>query len=217
MTFKHWRKLFIWQQFCCCCESLRSLATTQLSLAIVQVLSSAFRATTVSHKCLTLMDCELTEQGCRQLSENERRLYIQRTNHPFSTFSASASAAKATSYHSKMQASASNTSKLFSTFSSLLNPPTPPFSLSADGFVNHFEKRFDDIRCSFTKPIIDMIPGQVSMAAKSQWPSICLFLFSKCHGHVLHKKPATDIHTLNFTSHCSLYNKILHRIANSYL
>ncbi|KAM9483776.1 uncharacterized protein ACWYII_004802 [Salvelinus alpinus] len=43
-----------------------------------------------------------------------------------STFSSSVSAAKATFYHSKFQASASNPRKLFATFSSLLNPPPPP-------------------------------------------------------------------------------------------
>ncbi|KAM9513398.1 uncharacterized protein ACWYII_046825 [Salvelinus alpinus] len=64
-----------------------------------------------------------------------------------STFSSSVSAAKATFYHSKFQASASNPRKLFATFSSLLNPP-PPSSLSADDFVNHFEKKVDDIRSS---------------------------------------------------------------------
>ena len=67
-----------------------------------------------------------------------------------STFSSSVSAAKATFYHSKFQASASNPRKLFATFSSLLNPP-PPSSLSADDFVNHFEKKVDDIRSSFAK------------------------------------------------------------------
>ncbi|KAK6299434.1 hypothetical protein J4Q44_G00309440 [Coregonus suidteri] len=36
--------------------------------------------------------------------------------------------------------------KLFATFSSLLNPPPPPSSLSVDDFVNHFEKKVDDIR-----------------------------------------------------------------------
>ncbi|KAM9418959.1 uncharacterized protein ACWYII_022362 [Salvelinus alpinus] len=43
--------------------------------------------------------------------------------------------------------------KLFATFSSLLNPPPPPppSSLSADDFVNHFEKKVDDIRSSFAK------------------------------------------------------------------
>ncbi|KAM9485904.1 uncharacterized protein ACWYII_005901 [Salvelinus alpinus] len=70
-----------------------------------------------------------------------------------STFSSSVSAAKATFYHSKFQASASNPRKLFATFSSLLNPPPPPppSSLSADDFVNHFEKKVDDIRSSFAK------------------------------------------------------------------
>ncbi|KAM9398239.1 uncharacterized protein ACWYII_032095 [Salvelinus alpinus] len=70
-----------------------------------------------------------------------------------STFSSSLSAAKATFYHSKFQASASNPRKLFATFSSLLNPPPPPppSSLSADDFVNHFEKKVDDIRSSFAK------------------------------------------------------------------
>ncbi|KAM9552834.1 uncharacterized protein ACWYII_034860 [Salvelinus alpinus] len=70
-----------------------------------------------------------------------------------STFSSSVSAAKATFYHSKFQASASNSRKLFATFSSLLNPPhpPPPSSLSADDFVNHFEKKVDDIRSSFAK------------------------------------------------------------------
>uniref|UniRef100_A0A673XCE1 Reverse transcriptase domain-containing protein n=1 Tax=Salmo trutta TaxID=8032 RepID=A0A673XCE1_SALTR len=65
-----------------------------------------------------------------------------------STFSSSVSAAKATFYHSKFQASASNPRKLFATFSSLLNPPP---SLSADDFVNHFEKKVDDIRSLFAK------------------------------------------------------------------
>ncbi|KAM9552786.1 uncharacterized protein ACWYII_034792 [Salvelinus alpinus] len=70
-----------------------------------------------------------------------------------STFSSSVSAAKANFYHSKFQASASNPRKLFATFSSLLNPPPPPppSSLSADDFVNHFEKKVDDIRSSFAK------------------------------------------------------------------
>ncbi|KAK6319775.1 hypothetical protein J4Q44_G00088820, partial [Coregonus suidteri] len=70
-----------------------------------------------------------------------------------STFSSSVSAAKATFYHSKFQASASNPRKLFATFSSLLNPPPPPppSSLSVDDFVNHFEKKVDDIRSSFIK------------------------------------------------------------------
>ena len=53
-------------------------------------------------------------------------------------------------YHSKCQASASNPGKLFSTFSSLLNPPLP--SLSVGDFINHFEKKVDDIRSSFTQP-----------------------------------------------------------------
>ncbi|KAM9474599.1 uncharacterized protein ACWYII_008888 [Salvelinus alpinus] len=62
-------------------------------------------------------------------------------------------ASDANFYHSKFQASASNPRKLFATFSSLLNPPPPPppSSLSADDFVNHFEKKVDDIRSSFAK------------------------------------------------------------------
>uniref|UniRef100_A0A673XAH1 Reverse transcriptase domain-containing protein n=1 Tax=Salmo trutta TaxID=8032 RepID=A0A673XAH1_SALTR len=78
------------------------------------------------------------------------------------TFSSSVSAAKATFYHSKFQASASNPRKLFATFSSLLNSP-PPHSLSADYFVNHFEKKVDDIRSSFVKSNDTAGPAHIAL------------------------------------------------------
>ena len=83
---------------------------------------------TVTSQVVTVTHCELTEQGCGQLSKNGGKLNFRRTYHPFtptSTLSSSLSISKASFCHSQFQTSASNPRKQFSTFSSLLNAPLP--------------------------------------------------------------------------------------------
>ncbi|XP_077938224.1 uncharacterized protein LOC144383653 [Gasterosteus aculeatus] len=71
-----------------------------------------------------------------------------------SSFSASISAAKSSFYQSKIESSFSNPKKLFSIFSNLLEPPTPPppSPLLPGDFVNYFTKKIADIRSSFSNP-----------------------------------------------------------------
>ncbi|XP_072530520.1 uncharacterized protein, partial [Salminus brasiliensis] len=68
-----------------------------------------------------------------------------------SRFRTEVAAAKASYYRGKLESSASDPRKLFTIFSSLLNPPTPPppTTLSADDFVSFFEEKVDKIRRSF--------------------------------------------------------------------
>ncbi|XP_075304653.1 uncharacterized protein LOC142366593 [Odontesthes bonariensis] len=68
-----------------------------------------------------------------------------------STFSSSLSAAKTAFFCNKIQTSASNPKKLFQTFSSLLQPPSPlpSSSLLPDDFADFFDKKVNDIRSSF--------------------------------------------------------------------
>ncbi|XP_049330258.1 uncharacterized protein LOC111194348, partial [Astyanax mexicanus] len=60
-------------------------------------------------------------------------------------------AAKSSFYKRKLEESASDPRKLFTIFSSLLNPPTPqpPTTLSPDDFVNFFKEKVANIRQSF--------------------------------------------------------------------
>ncbi|KAL7841619.1 hypothetical protein SRHO_G00253100 [Serrasalmus rhombeus] len=68
-----------------------------------------------------------------------------------SKFSLEVTAAKSSFYRGKLEASASDPRKLFSIFSSLLNPPPPPppSSLTPEDFVTFFEEKVDRIRQSF--------------------------------------------------------------------
>ena len=68
-----------------------------------------------------------------------------------SDFTSSVSTTKSAFYRTKINSSASNPRKLFSLFSSLLNPPSPPppSCLTADDFVTYFTQKVKDISSSF--------------------------------------------------------------------
>ncbi|KAI4886911.1 hypothetical protein NFI96_008689 [Prochilodus magdalenae] len=68
-----------------------------------------------------------------------------------SRFSAQVTTAKSSFYKRKLEESASDPRKLFSIFSSLLNPPSapPPSSLTPEDFVTFFEEKVNKIRQSF--------------------------------------------------------------------
>jgi hypothetical protein len=101
--------------------------------------------------------CNLTELGCGQLSENGGKLHLWTAYHPFTPSSLPSLSLypllKPLSVTLNVKFLSLTLRKLFSTFSSLLNPPPPPSSLSADDFVNHFETKAEDICSSFTQPI----------------------------------------------------------------
>ncbi|XP_058482380.1 uncharacterized protein LOC131457848 [Solea solea] len=90
-----------------------------------------------------------------------------------STLTASISAAKQSFYQTKIQSSFSNPKKLFSIFSNLLDPPTPPppSSLLPIHFVNYFTKKVDDIRSSFSTPPPDL----TSLPTTNSAPSLSSF------------------------------------------
>ncbi|KAI4879268.1 hypothetical protein NFI96_025816, partial [Prochilodus magdalenae] len=69
-----------------------------------------------------------------------------------SRFSAEVTSAKSSSYKRKLEESASDPHKLFSIFSSLLNPPSlpPPSSLTPEDFVTFFEEKVNKIHQSFS-------------------------------------------------------------------
>ncbi|KAI4888332.1 hypothetical protein NFI96_024824, partial [Prochilodus magdalenae] len=69
-----------------------------------------------------------------------------------SRFSAEVTTAKSSFYKRKLEESASDPRKLFSIFSSLLNPPSPPpsSSLTLEDFVTFFEEKVNKIRQSFS-------------------------------------------------------------------
>ncbi|KAI4897477.1 hypothetical protein NFI96_008599 [Prochilodus magdalenae] len=69
-----------------------------------------------------------------------------------SRFSAEVTTAKSSFYKRKLEESASDPRKLFSIFSSLLNPPSPlpPSSLTPEDFVTFFEEKVNKIRQSFS-------------------------------------------------------------------
>ena len=89
-----------------------------------------------------------------------------------SSFSASISAAKTTFYQTAIQSSFSYPKKLFSIFSNLLDPPSPPLpsSLLPSHFVNYFTKKIDDIRSSFSDPpSITTLPSSSSSQTLSSF------------------------------------------------
>ncbi|KAI4876884.1 hypothetical protein NFI96_029051, partial [Prochilodus magdalenae] len=69
-----------------------------------------------------------------------------------SRFSGEVTSAKSSFYKRKLEESASDPRKLFSIFSSLLNPPSPPppSSLTPEDFVTFFEEKVNKIRQSFS-------------------------------------------------------------------
>ncbi|KAI4895171.1 hypothetical protein NFI96_005324, partial [Prochilodus magdalenae] len=69
-----------------------------------------------------------------------------------SRFSGEVTTAKSSFYKRKLEESASDPRKLFSIFSSLLNPPSPPppSSLTPEDFVTFFEVKVNKIRQSFS-------------------------------------------------------------------
>uniref|UniRef100_A0AAR2KZX5 Reverse transcriptase domain-containing protein n=1 Tax=Pygocentrus nattereri TaxID=42514 RepID=A0AAR2KZX5_PYGNA len=69
-----------------------------------------------------------------------------------SKFSKEVTAAKSSFYREKLEASAADPRKLFSIFSSLLNPPPPPspISLTANDFASFFKEKVNKICDSFS-------------------------------------------------------------------
>ncbi|KAI4880616.1 hypothetical protein NFI96_021162, partial [Prochilodus magdalenae] len=80
-----------------------------------------------------------------------------------SRFSAEVTTAKSSFYKRKLEESASDPRKLFSIFSSLLNPPSPPppSSLTPEDFVTFFEEKVNKICQSFS-PIPVPAPPSIS-------------------------------------------------------
>ncbi|XP_062422208.1 LOW QUALITY PROTEIN: uncharacterized protein LOC134132996 [Pungitius pungitius] len=111
-------------------------------------------------------------------SERKWRKYKQPDDlHAFqlllSSFSASVFAAKSAFYQSRIESSFSNPKKLFSIFTNLLKPPSPPppSTLLPGDFVSYFTRKIDDIRSSFSNPP----PSSCIAQTSPQSPSLPCF------------------------------------------
>ncbi|XP_036413811.1 uncharacterized protein LOC118798536 [Colossoma macropomum] len=96
-------------------------------------------------------------QELRKVERRWRKSQLDSDLHSYqsllSKFLLEVTAAKSSFYGGKLESSASDPRKLFSIFSSLLNPPPPPppSSLTPEDFVT-FEEKVDRIRQSFASP-----------------------------------------------------------------
>ena len=86
--------------------------------------------------------------------------------HLLSDFTSTVSAAKSAFYLAKINSMRLQPWKLFSMFSSLLNPPSPPplSSLTTDDFVTYFTKKVKDITSSFTPAAILPAPAYTPLS-----------------------------------------------------
>ncbi|KAI4895100.1 hypothetical protein NFI96_002639 [Prochilodus magdalenae] len=146
-------------------DSFSSLSPNTATDTLLSSLSSAFnhlcplspRSTRSSPPAPWLSDVlRNNRRELRRAERKWRRSQLDSDLHTYqavlSRFSAEVTTAKSSFYKRKLEESASDPRKLFSIFSSLLNPPSPPppSSLTPEDFVTFFEEKVNKIRQSFS-------------------------------------------------------------------
>ncbi|KAI4891458.1 hypothetical protein NFI96_024367 [Prochilodus magdalenae] len=146
-------------------DSFSSLSLNTATDTLLSSLSSAFnhlcplspRSTRSSPPAPWLSDVlRNNRRELRRAERKWRRSQLDSDLHTYqailSRFSGEVTSAKSSFYKRKLEESASDPRKLFSIFSSLLNPPSPPppSSLTPEDFVTFFEEKVNKIRQSFS-------------------------------------------------------------------
>ncbi|KAI4904690.1 hypothetical protein NFI96_004419 [Prochilodus magdalenae] len=172
-------------------DSFSSLSLNTATDTLLSSLSSAFnhlcplspRSTRSSPPAPWLSDVlRNNRRELRRAERKWRRSQLDSNLHTYqailSRFSVEVTSAKSSFYKKKLEESASDPRKLFSIFSSLLNPPSPPppSSLTPEDFVTFFEETcpLDPIPSTLLRSIsLDLLPF-ISSLINSSLSSGCV-------------------------------------------